>query len=258
MSNRTHLTSSPLGALIGLASGIPYYWAYTHWNAWGDAVVTAVMLLQFTLMYIFASKTQRTVLGEWFRGALVGVNAALNGVFVYMLTESLTLTAILTALVFASSFLIISRSRIYHTVLGWFNWFLPMSWAVNLPGLLMFVVNLFFAPIGYIHPLFRAMRVRLYIDVPSGTFTMYGGLLRPFKGFSGMNMGNFIFINPGWEHLLRHEIGHLFSVAAMGAPFHYIGGIDEGYFQHNYWEAYAEYFAESYNAPNRSVMSMWS
>jgi len=156
-----------------------------------------------------------------------------------------------------SSFLKIYRHPWYHTILGWSNWILPMSWPVNIPGLLVFIINLIFAPLGYLHPILYGVRVRVHIDWSSGTFTQYGGLIGPFKGFSGLNMGNFIFINPGWEHLLKHEIGHLFSLAAMGWVFHYIGGIDENYFQYRYWEAYAEYLAESYSSPFASGMSMW-
>lgn len=257
MPKRSVMSASPLGAALSLCSSWGYHLlaeinTYSSW-----IILFAGSAAHVVLLYLLASKYQRTPLGEGFRGAIVGLNAALNIIFLYQLTGNWVVSGLLGGIVFLSAFLFISRHSWYHAAIGYANWVLPMSWAVTYVGFLIYVVNLFVAPLGYMHPLLRALRVRLYIDLPTCTFTMYGGLIRPFKGFSGLNMGNFIFINPGWEHLLRHEIGHLFSLAAMGSVFHYIGGIDENYLQRNYWEAYAEYLAESYNSPSASGMSMW-
>lgn len=133
-----------------------------------------------------------------------------------------------------------------------------MSLFVNLPGLFIFVINVLFAPLGYLHPLLSGIRIRFYWNPYCSTLCLNGGLIRAMKGFAGLNMGNFIFINPGWQHLLKHETGHLFSLAAMGSIFHYIGGIDESFLQKHYWKAFAEYLAESYNSSEDSVLSMWS
>ncbi|MEM7368530.1 MAG: hypothetical protein AAF587_07990 [Bacteroidota bacterium] len=257
MPKRSFLSASPIGAILSFCSSWGYYSLAEISSSFSWILLFAVASTHFVLLYLFASRFQRTPLGEGLRGAIIGLNAGLNTVLLYQLSGSWIVAGILGGLVFLSAFLFISRHSWYHTVLGYSNWLLPMSWPVSYIGLLIYLVNLLVAPIGYMHPLLRALRVRLYIDLSTSTFTMYGGLIRPFKGFSGLNMGNFIFINPGWEHLLRHEIGHLFSLAAMGSVFHYIGGIDENYLQQNYWEAYAEYLAESYNSPSASGMSMW-
>jgi len=220
-------------------------------------LIAAAALLAFALLYLGASNWQRQPLGEAARGAIIGLSSGLNGVLLWWMTGWAWLAGTIAVLLSASAFLWLSRHAIYHTTLGWLNWLLPLSWPVNLPGALMLLVNLLFAPLGYLHPLFRPIRIKLLIDPATSTFSCFGGLIRPIKGFSGLNMGNFIFINPGWEHLLEHEVGHLFSLATMGAPFHYIGGLDEGLIQQNYWEAYAEHLADSYSTPTATVLSVW-
>ncbi|MEM7657861.1 MAG: hypothetical protein AAF399_17175 [Bacteroidota bacterium] len=222
---------------------------------WILGMVAAMLVV--SLLYYAASTTKRNSFREGYRGAMVGINAGLNAWILYQITGWFGVSTFLGGIVFASAFLFVSRNVWYHGLLGWINYFLPMSWLVNVPGSLIFAVNLMFAPLGYLSPTLRPLRIRLYVDLSSGSWTIFGGLIRPLMGFSGLNMGNFIFINPGWEHLLRHEIGHLFSLGALGWMFHYIGGIDEGYVQKNYWQAYAEYLAESYNAPGPKGLTMW-
>lgn len=254
LNRRTYLTVSPLGGLLFGAFACLLMFPIAAGSYF--SAVSLGLLLNISL-YFLASHFQQSVWGEWFRGGLVGVNASFNGILIWALTGDLWWGGTLAAIVWLSSSLWFSRSRIFHPVLGWINWVLPMSWLVSLPGLLIYVINVIFAPIGYLHPVLRGLRVRFYTDWRTCTFTQYGGLIRPISGFAGLNMGNFIFINRGWEHLLKHEIGHLFSLAAMGFVFHYVGGIDENYLQARYWEAYAEYLAESYNEASPSALSMW-
>ena len=256
MKRRT-LTASPFGALVFGGLALSYHPFILHNTLPGYLLLTSLILAHFSVLYFIASKTQGTPITEWMRGAMIGTNAALNYALLDLIFGSTFFAGLLASLVFLSAWLVVSRSRWFHPLLGWVAWFLPMTWLVSIPGLLIFIVNLAFAPFGSIHPAFAGLRVRLYLDLRSSTFTMYGGLIRPIKGFSGLNMGQFIFINPGWEHLLRHEIGHLFSLAALGFAFHYIGGIDEGFMQKHYWKAYAEYMAESYNEPGEGGKSMW-
>ncbi|MDX2247827.1 MAG: hypothetical protein SF052_13665 [Bacteroidia bacterium] len=257
MPHRKHLTASPLGAMLSLATTWLYFLVIRSAEGFEFAAIFAVVLLHFTLLYILASIHQRNTLGEWMRGAMIGLNAGLNGILLYFFTQNIPLSGVISLILLLPAFLSVSRHPVCHAVLGWLNWFLPMSWLVTYPGLVIYLVNLMAAPLGYVYPVLRGLRVRLYVDLQTCSFTMYGGLIRPVKGFSGLNMGNFIFINPGWEHLLKHEIGHLFSLAALGFAFHYIGGIDENYIQENYKEAYAEYLAESYSTPGISTLSMW-
>lgn len=249
--------TSPLGAFAGV--GLVCYTCMQDWGTqWIAYIWLLLALVGITLLgYLLASRLQATAWGEVFRGFLVGVSAGINGVLLYWLTASTWLAGAMVGLLWLAASLKVSRRAWYHSLLGYLNWVLPLSWPVNLPGFLICVVNLVVMPLGYLHPLFTPLRLRVFIHLPSCTITQYGGLIRPVKGFSGLNMGNFIFINPGHEHLLKHEIGHLFSLAAMGSVFHYIGGIDEGYIQQNYWEAYAEYLAESYATPTDATISMW-
>ena len=251
------ILACPIGMLVSLLSCSFYIPVLNESLVYGPVWVSFSSILLFIILYWFAAKYAATVWGELPRGAMIGINAWLNGWLTILIFGQLWLSVIICGLVCLSAFLAISRSNLYHTFLGWINWLLPMSWPVVLPGMLMFIVNLLFAPLAYIHPLLSGLKIRVHIDLSTCTLTMYGGLIRPVRGFSGLNMGNFIFINPGWEHLLRHEIGHLFSLAAMGAVFHYTGGIDECYLQKNYWEAYAEYLAESYNSPGSGSLSIW-
>lgn len=210
------------------------------------------------LLYLLASRFSHSPLGELMRGAMIGLNTGWNILILAYFTNSFYLASMLCLPLLFSSFLSISRKPVYHSLISWINWILPMSLLVNIPGLIIFLVNLIIAPIGYLHPLLAGIRVRFHWNPYCSTLTLNGGLIRPVKGFAGLNMGNFIFINPGWNHLLKHETGHLLSLAAMGSIFHYIGGIDENFLQKHYWKALAEYFAESYNSAEDSVLSMWS
>ncbi|MEM9984816.1 MAG: hypothetical protein AAF804_06945 [Bacteroidota bacterium] len=257
MSNRSTWSVSPLGLLPGWGTAAGFAYWVLHADAWGYALAGILALLQLLGLYLLAARWSNESLGEFFRGWIIGLNAGLNAWLVSYLFGHWIYGGVLGAVVSASSILRISRHPQFQLILGWVNWWLPMSWPVNLPGALMMLANLFFLPLGYLHPLFRPIRIRLVLDLPSGSLTCYGGLIRPIAGFSGLNMGNFIFINPGFEHLQRHEIGHLFSLAAMGGPFHYIGGVDEAMWQKNYWEAYAEHLADSYSTPTASVRSIW-
>lgn len=258
MSNRTHWSASPLGILPGWALALLLLDTFLKAQSSGIHLLTGMAAcLLFGLLYLGASRWQRKSLGEVSRGIIIGLSSGLNGALLWWMTGWAWLSGGVVILLSASAFLWLSRHTRYHTLLGWANWLLPLSWPVNLPGALMLLVNLLFAPLGYVHPLFRPIRIKVLIDPSTSSFSCFGGLIRPVKGFSGLNMGNFIFINPGWEHLLRHEIGHLFSLASMGGPFHYIGGLDEGLVQSNYWEAYAEHLADSYSTPTATVLSVW-
>ena len=245
-----------MGALISLLSSYLYFPALRTDSPWQFAFIVFLQLAHFSILYAAASRWQQTQAGEWFRGAMVGLNAGMNGILLYLLSENLFLAGGVMTLLAAGSSLVISRNRVYHVLLGWFNWFLPMSWLVTGLGMLIFMVNMALAPLGFLLGL-RRLKVRIGIHAISGSIIMYGGMIRPLMQFNGFNMGNFSFINPGRETLLIHEIGHLYSLSVMGWLFHYIGGVDEGFLQADSREALAEYLADSYSNPTESVLSMW-
>ncbi|MDW3648011.1 MAG: hypothetical protein R8P61_13170 [Bacteroidia bacterium] len=255
---RKNITLSPLGAILSLASTSIYYPGSQQLTLWGYILLTLFAILHMGLLYFVASKLSKTQIGEFARGSMIGLNTGWNALLLFYFTGSLALSILIVLILLSSSLLRISRNQHYHRLISWLNWILPMSILVNIPGMLIFLINIFFAPFGYLHPLLHGIRLRFHWAPHCSSITIYGGLIRPMKGFAGLNMGNFIFINPGWQHLLRHEMGHLLSLAAMGSIFHYIGGIDENYLQKHYWKALAEYFAESYNSSEDSVLSMWS
>lgn len=257
MANRPKWSISPLGLFPGWLIA----WLFSLWfssaGPWGLFLSGLATAVAFSLLYYCAAKWGDKSQGEFFRGIIIGFSAGLNAYLLWWITGWGMFSLAIGAILSASTVLRLSRSRRYQFLLGWVNWILPLSLPVNLPGILMVLTNLLFLPVAYLHPLFRPMLMRVELDLNSGSLTCYGGLVRPFPGFSGLNMGNLIFINPGFEHLKRHEIGHLFSLAALGSVFHYVGGIDEAMFQKNYWEAYAEHLADSYSNPTPLVHSIW-
>ncbi len=256
VERRRYLTASPMGALISLLSSYLYFPALQHAGLFDCLIVATLLSVHFSILYVAASQWQGKDLGEWFRGSMVGLNAGLNGILLYLLFGNFLLAGAIMCILAAGSSLVISRNRFYHFLLGWTNWLLPMSWLVTGLGLLIFAINITLAPLGFLFGIDR-LKVQLGLHVSSSSVIMYGGMIRPLLQFNGFNMGNFIFINPGRESLLIHEIGHLFSLSVMGWIFHYIGGVDEGFIQADSKNALAEYFADSYSNPTESVVSMW-
>lgn len=245
-----------MGALFSLLSSYFYFPILSSQSLFHFGIATILLIAHFSILYAAASRWQQRDVGEWFRGSMVGLNAGLNGILIYVLSGNLILAGGIMTLLTAGSALVISRNHVYHVLLGWANWFLPMSWLVTGLGMLIFFVNITLAPVGFLLKI-RRLQLRIGMHTHSSSIIMYGGMIRPLLQFNGFNMGNFIFINPGREKLLIHEIGHLFSLSVMGWLFHYIGGLDEGFLQADSREALAEYLADSYSNPTESVLSMW-
>lgn len=254
---RRTLSVSPIGACIFFAYSFLYYPILNSWSGlWAILLGLSVFTLHMIGGYLLASKLHHQEWGEFVRGAIIGLNAGANAMIIGMLLSNWWIAFGIGIIALLSSSYYVSRSRYYHSSMGWLNWLLPMSWPVNAIGLVWMLINLLFAlmvaPLGV-----PAWKIRLGFEPKTCTITVYGGCLRPFPGFTACNMGNIVFFNPGGEYLLLHEIGHLLSLSVMGFVFHYVGGIDESYFQRNYWEAYAEYLADSYNHPTDLNSSMW-
>ncbi|MEM6765383.1 MAG: hypothetical protein AAF655_10670 [Bacteroidota bacterium] len=252
-----NLIVSPLGACIFFLYGFCYY-PFLELEVGFSSLCLGLGVAAFhiCLGYLLVSKYHHTPIGEFFRGAIIGLNAAANTLIIGLSSGYWWVAWSVGILALMSSFLVVSRFGFYHSCIGWLNWLLPMSWPVNLVGLLWMLVNaclaLMIAPFGI-----PSWRIRIGFEPKTCTITVYGGCLGPFPGFTACNMGNIVFFKPGGEYLLLHEIGHLLSLSVMGFVFHYVGGIDESYVQRNYWEAYAEYLADSYNHPTNLNSSMW-
>lgn len=257
MGARKSLTASVAGALLGLGGiliGALWFWLGPNWLIW---MLIPLAIGQTVWAYIQASFKPTGARAEWMRGLMIGNSAGLNGAIFLVLGVSDYVVWPVVILLAIGSWLRVSRHPFYHTIIGWLNFILPMSWPVNIPGFIMFALNTILSPLGYVHPLLRAFRVENRIEWHTGAIVQLGGVIRPVPGFVGLNMGNFIFLRTGHDYLIAHETGHLFSLATLGFVFHYVGGIDEHWFQRFYWQAYAEHIAESYNTPSLSGLSMW-
>ena len=75
MPKRPFVSASPLGAILSLFSSWGYYLLLKIPSPYIWIGIIAGISAHFTLLYIFASKYQRTPLGESLRGAIVGLNA---------------------------------------------------------------------------------------------------------------------------------------------------------------------------------------
>jgi hypothetical protein len=71
-------------------------------------------------------------------------------------------------------------------------------------------------------------------------------------------MGCCSFVNQDNANLALHEYGHQLNLAVFGGWFHYIGAIDENYYQSNPANAYAELLADSIVNKSNNDHCMWS
>ncbi|TAE57504.1 MAG: hypothetical protein EAZ89_03895, partial [Bacteroidetes bacterium] len=149
MKSRTRITASPAGALCSFLVSLLYAPLLHAAQDWQFALLASGVILHFSLLYLLASRWRYTAAGEFVKGAYIGLNAAWNMMLLHLLTGSWSLGSIAAVIVLLSSFLHISRHSAYHTLLGWTNWLLPMSWPVNLPGLLGLIANLCLAPLSH-------------------------------------------------------------------------------------------------------------
>jgi RHS repeat-associated protein len=198
--------------------------------------------------YSLASNYRGSPFGEFMRGFLIGMNAALNAVIATSIFGPVIGIA-LGVINFLASVDRIAENTIYQGVLGWSSWAMPMSWLVTgVFGLTYFAINVsvdFFSQA-------EDLKVKVSIDWSTGVVIVEGGLAE--KGLNktgtyGLSLGNFAFLKKGDLSKSRdHEIGHGFSVGAYGSLFHLIGALDQRISGNN---ALAEIFAESNDPPNR-------
>jgi len=252
-----------IGAVIaaGLIAGL-YFLIGIGWL--GLAIVAGVVLLS----YILANVTAGSGFGEFMRGWLVGMNAGLNGflgLLVYRFLFGADVGLIIAIVVSLFNFLAVlapvSQNGVYQGLLGWFNWFMPMSWLIAGLGLLFFVTNV----LTYLifHLIFRIEYVRILdldADWKTGTFFMHGGLISNLNPIdTAFNMGNFAFVDRASHHWhIEHEAGHTLNLGAFGSFFHLIGAIDEN-ITGGGTDAYSERLAESDNSGSSGRnIPMWA
>ena len=248
-----------LGGLVGAGVGTAF--ALLTLSAFSKSTLVGVLLLVGGLlvavlpMYLVANRAVGVDRAEVMAGLLLGMNAALNAVFLGALVHPVA--GVLAAALLVPAWIpAVARTDGYQVLLGWANFVLPMSWLVTGLGLALVLVS------GLLHAvtIARAEFLRIYrllVDWKTGTFFLLGGLAGNANlraGSPGYNMGNFAFLrgtSTAEQSLVEHEAGHGLNLAAFGSVFHFIGAVDENITGGNE-NAYAERFAES-NVPGTST-----
>lgn len=254
---------SALGAIFPLLGIVAFYFGF---GAKGPilGLITGIVGGLVIVSYIVAAISAATKVGEFFRGWLIGLNAAMNGVLLYTIASLFAgqpaaailglATGILNLLcVFAP----VSQNGFFQGIIGWLNWIMPMSWLVVTLGFVFYLVSFLLHAVTAGRVEF--LRIQgLGMDWATGTFFIKGGLIANLNPIdTAFNMGNFSFVDykSGQWHQ-NHEAGHTLNLAAFGSVFHFIGALDENLFRHA--NAYAERLAESNSTGTTgSNIPMW-
>jgi hypothetical protein len=257
-------TMSVIGSIFpAVAIAAIYFLIGVDWSALG--IIVGVCAALSIVSYILAAVGATSSFGEFMRGWLIGLNAALNAVLGYALvaTSGNIAAAVIVALALGAINLLcvlgpLSQSGFYQGVLGWLNWLMPMSWLVVALGFVFYVVSfLLHAVTGGKVAYLRIEK--LGADWKTGTFFIKGGLISNLNHHdTAFNMGNFSFVDyksGDWHK--EHEAGHTLNLAAFGSLFHLVGALDENVLRGR--NAYAERLAES-NATGTmgSNIPMWA
>lgn len=253
-----------LGALLGGAAALLAAAVASGSVAFGlGALAVAVLSVGG---YVFAATTADSRSGPSSRRALIGLNSGLNLVLGVMIYDAFGIVGVAFAITLAiinliAAFELVSTSEVYQGVLGWANWFLPMSWPIVALGVLFNVLNV----IGHlaIHMPFKSGPFQLTdieVDFKTGTLFVKGGCIGNANPIdTAFNMGNFALVDNAcavWH--LEHEAGHTLNLAAFGSIFHLIGAIDENVTGGGA-NAFSERLAES-NDPTTTqpnIIPMW-
>lgn len=219
--------------------------------------------------YIVAAFTVGTSFGEVVRGLLIGINAGLNFVLVNLLlaaavgsTGNPAVLGIASGLGVANLLAVIgpiSQNGVYQFVIGYLNWFLPMSWLVVALGLIFSLLNALGALcVGLPGVDFFKIK-KLAFDWKTGTMFTKGGFISNLNPIdTAYNMGNFAFVDQAHHDMeIEHEAGHTLNLAAFGSIFHLIGAIDENIIR-NGANAFSERLAESNASSGSSTLPMWN
>jgi hypothetical protein len=205
--------------------------------------------------------------GEFFgRGMLIGLSAAANSILLSLIPPPGGLiSAWAFTVISLSAVIFVARNRIYQGFLGWSGWLFPLSWLATAIGLILFLINFFFA--------FGALGLAAFaVDFTTGTIETRGGLIA-FNG--GFSLGNFTFLGsavpaafifPGRftaASISSHETGHTLNTAATGGIVLWINMIDQSVFPARRNFAYGEMIAEGHarglpgGTPAASIAVMW-
>lgn len=256
------------GAVLGLAVGVSLaigvvVGGRALGTAAGIGLAVAASLAVTVIPYVAASRTDHAgVLGQFLRRFMIGVNAGMNTVLAgVVLTPVIGVILGLVALLAAIDAMALSPK--YQRVLGWASWLMPMSWGATALGAALFLVSLTAAG-ATLHRWPRARILRIVLDPTVGALVIHGGLIH---GPTAFDMGNIIFVNPGYidesspdttcDAVVAHETGHTLAVAAFGPAFGLFDLIYENLLGAGARD-YGERIAESHaNRPGRPTVPMW-
>ena len=238
-----------LGGGVGLFSLVGYL---PLWEKEQYLLCVFLWTLSVILLYKLASIRQHPHFSEFSRGLLIGQNLIVN---LWIWEQLLDWEGVYFFIVLGlpSCLYYFSQNTFYQSLIAWSGLLLPLSLPVYGLGLLFFIINLLLSPIGYLTR-WKGLQIKTEYVARYGVWVVYGGAIRAMRGYTGFNMGYFIFIHKGRKDILAHELGHTLSLATLGAVFHYIGAIDENFIQKHSWQAYAEVLAESHD---QSVSHEW-
>lgn len=249
------------GTLVGMGGTVPLW--YFLGIGWISLAIAAGAVLLF---YILAATTVSAATGfsEFMRGMLIGFNGGANGFIALTLVllfaplvVAIPVAAFLALLALLCSISGLSQGEGYQGLIGWLNWFMPMSWLIIALGFVFFFFSLLLA----IFTGFKVDYLKLRkgkVDWATGTFFVKGGLVANLNAWdTAFNMGNFAFVDmksSGFH--TKHEAGHTLNLAAFGSFFHLYGAFDEIVIRHA--RAYAERLAESNSTGSSgSNIPMW-
>jgi RHS repeat-associated protein len=248
---------SVVGAIVGVVAAVGIIALTVATGGLAGVVIGVVLSLGLIgTMYVAASANAGTGPGEFFRGFMIGFNAAMNvglGALVWGPGIGLALGVIN----FLAAFNSISGNKVYQGILGWSSWLMPMSWGVTLVGLVVTLINLVAAGVTWNGSWFSASGAKIdsiSVDWGTGTIVMTGGWIRAPSWAAGFNLGNFAYLDPG-SSAQAHETGHTLVNAAFGSIFNAYSAIDDS-INHT---SYGEHLAESHtsNPANPDQGTWW-
>lgn len=255
-----------LGALISAAVIVGIYvFLKLSWITF--VVIAGLSIVGYIIAAIAANPLNKTTaFGELMRGFLVGLNASANAVIAFALVHTfagaiggLIVGATLGVLNLLTVIGPLSRGEFFQGIVGYLNWFMPMSWPIVAVGIVFTLLSylLYGVTVGKVAYL-KVHEMRM--DWKTGTLFIKGGLIANLNyADTAFNMGNFSFVDyksPKWY--TNHEAGHTLNLMSFGFIFHLIGALDENATPRGH-RAFAERLAES-NCPGtaRPIIPMWA
>jgi RHS repeat-associated core domain len=240
-----------VGVIVGIIVAIVVIAAFATGIGFGLLALAGV-ILAVTGGYLLASANQGNAFGDFMKGFLIGFNAGMNAMLMTAIGGPVLGLAV-GIIGFLAIFDGVRQNPVYQGILGWSNWFMPMSWLVLGLGLIFFVLNILGA-------VFTANQVDalkityIHMDWSTGSIVMKGGWISNLNQFhTAFDMGNFVYVdrqNSSPDDDIPHETGHSLSLGAFGSIVHIVGFVDEFFFAGG--DAWTERMADSHSARRRS------